>query len=140
MSVDSQAGSPGCKNMNFQETMRKIEIMQHFANGGQVEFRKRFYGFIQNPWKKINGDDSCVSWNWCDFEFRATVPFHLEVGKTYRARNGGVFTITKTTETRALTNIGCNNTSSGSVSWSLDGRYCETTTTLLDLIEEVEHE
>lgn len=52
--------------MNQKQTKEAIKVMEHFANGGKVECRYRFY----TKWEKKSVFADNPNWDWQTFEYR----------------------------------------------------------------------
>ena len=50
------------------ELKEMIKVMQHFENGGEVEFSNDEFKSVLGEANKEN--DKCLSWNWEDFNYR----------------------------------------------------------------------
>ena len=56
----------------MKTTKEMIEVMQHFENGGEVEFSDDNFETVLGESKKEDEEDLC--WNWDEFDYRIKEP------------------------------------------------------------------
>ena len=78
-------------------TKEKIEVMQHFDNGGEIEFRYR--SIISANW--IGLEQQKPAWNWHDNDYRIK-PKPVELLYEYWVVDGGLYTLYRTEVTIKL--------------------------------------
>lgn len=85
--------------MTREETKKAAEIMQHFADGGNVEYKFKPTQ-AQSIWKKITVEG--VYWDWVDNDYRIAQPEPVSIPITEEDKKEIVQVVVKTIDTELI--------------------------------------